>query len=186
MGRVLRHVFDPTSDSTFHKQEYKQLEKTLMAFFSLLIQEQNAYLDYCAALSMCSWYKSVVIFDTGLSSNLDSTLFLLYDSELLIDQHNEDAANGILRSIEATANRIAEVSAWLLHPIENTNLDKVSPFVLYSIYQAAAVHLRLWKLTKSKVNKENVNSLKTVLGNCNIRWRAAGNTSPLNLQRNLH
>lgn len=60
MGRVLRHVYEPASDQTFHVEEYNQLETTLNAFFSLLIQEQTAYVDYCAALSMCSWYEAFV------------------------------------------------------------------------------------------------------------------------------
>ena len=179
MGRVLRHVFEPTSDPFFHKQEYEQLEKTLMAFFTLLTQEQTAYVDYCAALSMCSWYRISHILDTGLSSNLISTLFLLYDSQLLIDQHNEEAANCILRSIEDIAFRIADVSTGLFNPIENTNLDRLSPFVFFSMYQAAAVHLRKSKLTKRKIDKENLDSLKTILGHFNIRWRAAGNTISL-------
>jgi hypothetical protein len=176
MGRVLRHVFEPTSDIIFHNQEYIQLENTLKAFFSLLMQEQNAYADYCAALSMCSWYISPNAFIIVLSSNLNSATFLLYDSELLLNQHNEDTVNSILRSMDVTANQLVEIASLLFTPIESTNMDRLSPLVFYSIYQATSVHLRNWKLTKNKVHEENVNTLRALLGHINTRWRAAGNT----------
>lgn len=54
IGRVLRHVFEPSSDSDFHLQEALQLERTLMAFMPLLIEEQTKFHYYCAALGMCS------------------------------------------------------------------------------------------------------------------------------------
>jgi len=60
MGRVLRHIFEPISDPQFHAEEAPQLERTLMAFMPLLIQEQSTYGMYCAALGMCS--KSVTFF----------------------------------------------------------------------------------------------------------------------------
>ncbi len=57
IGRVLRHVFDPTPDADFHAQEALQLERTLKAFMPLLVEEHTKYGLYCAALAMCS--KSV-------------------------------------------------------------------------------------------------------------------------------
>lgn len=56
IGRVLRHVFEPASDPEFHAQEAMQLEKTLMAFMPLLIEEHSKFGLYCAALGMCSRY----------------------------------------------------------------------------------------------------------------------------------
>jgi len=60
-----------------------------------------------------------------------------------------------------------------LQSLESTNLDKFSPFVFYSICQAAAVNLWMWKLTKHKISKENPDSLKIMPGYFDVRWRAA-------------
>jgi hypothetical protein len=58
VGRVVRHVFDPTSDHRFHAEESFQLERTLLAFMPLLIEEQFEFGRYCAALGICSRYNS--------------------------------------------------------------------------------------------------------------------------------
>jgi hypothetical protein len=56
-GRVLKHVFDPiTSDPDFNIQQASQLERTLMAFMPLLIDEEIRFGKYCAALGICTWY----------------------------------------------------------------------------------------------------------------------------------
>lgn len=185
MGRVLRHAFEPTSDSIFHKQEFEQLEITLKAFQSVLREEQDTCANHCTALSLCSWYKFFQILDTGPSSNLNSALFTLYDSELLLNQHNEAATNSVLRCMEATATRLARFSILLFSPIENVNIDKLSPFVLCLLYQVAAVQLRMWRLQRDKLYGENLNSLKNILSRFNMRWRAAGNSTSLHSHRIL-
>lgn len=174
MGRVLRHIFEPTSDTGFHEQEYKQLEKTLIAFFSVLTQAQTAYVDYCAALSMCSRYKALIPRTHRCVSNRNSILFSLYDSELLRNLHDEDTADIIIRSMEVVATQAAEVAASIFIPIENISMDRLSPFVIYSVYQGATMHLRMWKLTRRKADEERLDFLKTLLGHFNTRWRVAG------------
>jgi len=52
-GRVVQHVFDPTSDPTFDAQEAAQLERTLKAFLPLLAEEDLKIGKYCGALGMC-------------------------------------------------------------------------------------------------------------------------------------
>jgi hypothetical protein len=54
VGRVVRHIFDPTSDEEFHHNEALQLDRTLNAFLPLLIEEQLQFGKYCAALGMCT------------------------------------------------------------------------------------------------------------------------------------
>lgn len=54
IGRVLRHAFEPTLDEAFHIEESSQLERTLMAFMPLLVQEELQFGRYCAALGICS------------------------------------------------------------------------------------------------------------------------------------
>ncbi|KAF2096245.1 hypothetical protein NA57DRAFT_79012 [Rhizodiscina lignyota] len=54
-GRVIRHVFDPTSDGEFQTKESLQLERTLLAFRPVLVEEELHYGKYCAALGICIW-----------------------------------------------------------------------------------------------------------------------------------
>jgi hypothetical protein len=56
LGQVIRHIFDPTPDEVFHKNEAAQLERTLMALMPLLVEEQLVYGKYCAALGMNTWF----------------------------------------------------------------------------------------------------------------------------------
>jgi hypothetical protein len=107
-------------------------------------------------------------------TKIDSTLFLLYESELLITQQDEEAKTHILHCIEATAGQVAEIAAQLFDPIENLDMGKLSPYSLYSIYQTAAVHSRMWKVTKQKIHGETLCFLKGLLGHFNTRWRIAG------------
>ena len=51
-GRVIRHVFDPTSDTAFHEEEALQLERTMLAFKPLLIEEQLQFGKFCSALGI--------------------------------------------------------------------------------------------------------------------------------------
>jgi len=53
VGRVLSHVVNPISEPTFHHEEALQLERTLQALIPLLVEEQNKYGLYCAALGIC-------------------------------------------------------------------------------------------------------------------------------------
>lgn len=53
LGRVLRHVYDVSSDSTFYRDEALQLHRTLDAITTLLPVETRKSAVYAAALSMC-------------------------------------------------------------------------------------------------------------------------------------
>ena len=53
-GRVLRHIFDPTSDSSFQEQEASQLERTLMALMPVLAADELQFGRYCSSLGICS------------------------------------------------------------------------------------------------------------------------------------
>lgn len=121
-----------------------------------------------------------------LSSNFGSALFTLYDSELLANQYNEAATSRVLQSMEATASRITQFSVFLFTPIEKVNINTLSPFIPYALYQAAAVQLRMWKLNKGKVYEQGVNSLRIILEHFNVRWRVAGNTMSIHYQKYLH
>lgn len=53
-GRVVRHVFDPTSDSTFQEQEAAQLDQTMTALMPILSAEEIQFGRYCSSLGICS------------------------------------------------------------------------------------------------------------------------------------
>ena len=53
-GRVVRHVFDPTSDPGFNTEEAIQLERTLKAYLPLLANEELKIGKYCAAFGTCN------------------------------------------------------------------------------------------------------------------------------------
>lgn len=55
-GRVVKHVFDPSSDFGFQKAEAVQLERTLNAYMPLIMVEEEKYGFYCAALGICCRY----------------------------------------------------------------------------------------------------------------------------------
>lgn len=54
VGRVIRHVFDPSTDANFQKEEALRLERTLNAFLPLLMEQEKIFGLFCAAMSLCS------------------------------------------------------------------------------------------------------------------------------------
>lgn len=51
---VIRHVHEPTIDVQFQLEEALQLERTLVAFIPLLLEEGVMFGKYCVALGICS------------------------------------------------------------------------------------------------------------------------------------
>lgn len=54
VGRLVRHVFDPSSDVSFQKAEALQLERTLKAFLPIVTMEEERHAFYCAAFAICT------------------------------------------------------------------------------------------------------------------------------------
>jgi hypothetical protein len=182
IGRVLRHVFDPVSDPEFHAREALQLERTLMAFIPLLIEEHTKYGMYCAAYGMCCWLNlflhplTPAQPDILSSLILYSALFILYDSALLKPPPDSrpQYRTGIFNSLDITSTRIAEFSAHLFGDSEVVDNSTFSPFVPYSLYLAGIVQYRFWKQTGEERHKRALDSLKMVLGHENGRWLVGG------------
>ena len=107
-----------------------------------------------------------------------SALFLLYDSMLLSHEHEEEKIQ-ILKSQEEWSMRIAQYSRHLFGDADNINYELLSPFIPYSLYQAAVVQYRMWKQTAERLHNEALDSLKTVLGYFNKRWLVAGKEKKL-------
>jgi hypothetical protein len=62
--------------------------------------------------------------------------------------------------------------------VEHVEFETLSPFVPYSLYQAAVVQLSLWKRTEMDSHKNAFDSLKIILGHFKKRWLVAGTRSP--------
>lgn len=180
IGRVLRHVFDPVSDPEFYAREALQLERTLMAFIPLLIEEDTKYGMYCAAYGMCCWSNPHPLTpahpDTVSSLIFYSALFILYDSAFLHPPPGSGPQYkiGIFNSLDVTSTRIAEFSAHLFGDPEGMENGVFSPFVPYSLYLAGIVQYRFWKQTGEERHKRALDPLKLVLGYHNRRWLVAG------------
>ncbi|KIW35706.1 uncharacterized protein PV07_02390 [Cladophialophora immunda] len=156
VGRVLRHVLDPTSDRNFHASEELQLERTLKAFMPLLMEEDSKYGQYCAALAICT-----------------SALFNLYDAAM--KQYNDEDLGKlrILDCIESAAIRLVDFSRHLFADPESIDIRNMSPLIPLSLYQAAMIQYRAWKRTNEIFCKERVTSLFKILANFSKRWFAA-------------
>jgi hypothetical protein len=175
IGRVLSHVFDPTSETDFHDQEALQLERTLLSFRPLLIEEQRHYDFHCSALGMCGRLSPPLVFPQSFVSDIIlSALFTLYESALLSGNLDNDSRISTLKSLEYISTQIFEFSEYLFRDLGKVKYNMMSPFVPQSLYQAAIVQFRLWKQTNETRYKTALDSLKQILGHFNKRWLVAG------------
>jgi hypothetical protein len=53
VGSLVRHVFAPSDDLDFQRNEAEQLARTLHAYLPLLKDEEFRYGFYCGALGVC-------------------------------------------------------------------------------------------------------------------------------------
>jgi hypothetical protein len=103
---------------------------------------------------------------------VNSALFTLHESNRksgTIDDHNR-----FYQSLEPISKRISEFSRLLFADVEQIEFETLSPYVPYSLYQAAVVQKHLWKQNNDASNKEAVDSLKTILEHFSARWSVAG------------
>lgn len=57
IGRMLRHVVEPTPHADFNAEEAIQLERTLVAYNTLLMKDGDKPCEFsCATIGMCSRY----------------------------------------------------------------------------------------------------------------------------------
>ena len=80
----------------------------------------------------------------------------------------------VLQSIEETSLRaIAFAEASYSDRAENYHPDLISPYLIYSLYQAAIVQYRLYKQNNDPMCKQRFDSLKTILREFTKRWMIA-------------
>jgi hypothetical protein len=56
----------------------------------------------------------------------------------------------------------------------NFRYETISPFLSYSLFQAAVVHHRLWRLNNDPTIKHSFEMLKSLLNDIRRRWLVAG------------
>lgn len=113
-------------------------------------------------------------YECQIPNFLHSALFTLYDAALLSQRHSEAEREGILQAIETTSDRIVVFSGLLFGDPTAVNIDTLSPFVPYSLYQAGVVQYRCWRRSGEATKQEGLWSLKRILGSFSLRWQVAG------------
>ncbi|KAH8645417.1 hypothetical protein BX600DRAFT_164693 [Xylariales sp. PMI_506] len=156
-GRVVRHVFDPTPDTSFNAEEAVQLERTLAAYLPLLANEELRIGKYCGAFGVCN-----------------SSLFTLYELRLSQISDNEEERQRIFKSIEDTSVRVltfAEASYG--DRKENYPFEILSPYLSYSLCQAGIIQHQLWRHTNDMIWKQRLDSIVRILKEFTHRWMVA-------------
>jgi hypothetical protein len=108
----------------------------------------------------------------SLTIFMRSALFILHAASFPDD--TVETQNRLYQVLEPISTRISEFSNLLFIQVEHVDLQTLSPFVPYSLYQAAVVQLNLWKRTDIDSYRNAFESLKTVLGHFKKRWLVAG------------
>jgi len=88
--------------------------------------------------------------------------------------YNVVERNRLLQCIEETSLRaINFAAASYSDRAENYPNDVLSPYLTYSLYQAAIVQYRLWKQNGDPMCKRHLDSLKSILREFTGRWMIA-------------
>lgn len=156
-GRVVRHAVDPTPNPDFNTEEAVQLERTLRAYLPLLANEELKIGRYCGAFGTCN-----------------SALFILYEFILSRKMEKIFDKQQVLQSIEETSVRaLTFAEAAYSDREENYPWDTQSPYLPYSLCQAAIVQQSLWKQTGNPIYEQRMNTLKNILLEFTNRWMVA-------------
>lgn len=174
-GRVVRHVFDPLPDQDFNIEEGLQLERTPRAYLPLLANEELEIGKYCGAFGVCNrsvtFLRRPRIESLDISADTCSALFVLYEFMLSHCHGDSVERDRIVHSIEEISIR-ATIFAEATHNdrAENYPIETQSPYLIYSLYQAAVVQHGLWKQRHDPQCKRNLDSLKDILHAFTKRW----------------
>jgi hypothetical protein len=170
-GRVIRHVFEPLRDRDFSVEEGFQLERTLNAYLPLLANEELEVGKYCGAFGVCNRYNVGCIAEYHCITDHLSALFILYEFMLSRCHSDSTERSRLLEAIKETSLRALRFAeATHADRFENYPIDTQSPYLIYSLYQAAVVQYRLWIQDSNPVCKRNLDSLKDILNAFTKRW----------------
>jgi hypothetical protein len=107
-------------------------------------------------------------------SNGYSALFVLYEYMLSQNSDNAFERQRVLQSIEDTAQGALTFAAAAYNDREGNYTPEIfSPFLPYSLCQATMVYHRLWKQSGRLIYKQQLDTLKSIVGNFTKRWMVA-------------
>lgn len=174
LGRVTQHVHDHAdpSDVDFHFQEAHQLQRAASALLAIIQQEYNE----------TDTSRRHRLF-TGMALCC-SALLLLYDIHSCIETEDIDSGGrdkGMRMELQQLAidgfKRLSSITLDLAQEIvtavTSQGLDKVSPFVLNALYQAAGTYAWYARENGSEDHMSALGRLREVLALLAPRWRAA-------------
>ncbi|KAF2448833.1 hypothetical protein P171DRAFT_353262 [Karstenula rhodostoma CBS 690.94] len=155
VGRLIRHMSNPTLDPNFNREEYHQIERTLWAYMPLLADEELKVGRYCGAFAICN-----------------SALFILYEFKLSkIDKADPDETRRILQCMEDVSLRCITFAELSFTERTGSTLHEVhSLYCPYSLFQAAIVQYRIWKQNDDLNCKMRIDFMKNMLQEFARRW----------------
>lgn len=104
----------------------------------------------------------------------NSALFTLYEFMLSKIPDNIEERNRIFRSIEETALRVITFAEASYGDREENYPPEIrSPYLPYSLCQAAIIQYQLWKHTGDPIWKQRLDSLKIMIEEFSNRWMVA-------------
>lgn len=177
VGRVVRHVFDPLPDQDFNAEEAVLLERTLKAYLPLLANEELEIGKYCGAFGACN--RSVTrphSVDMRRVTNFrrHSAIFILYEFMLSrCDDSSVERARLVHAIQETSISAITFAEATHRDRSENYPIETQSPYLIYSLYQAAVVQHRLWKQHRDPQWRCNIESLREIIYAFTGKWMIA-------------
>jgi hypothetical protein len=105
-----------------------------------------------------------------LITNKKSALYTLYDSAIISGKPDETEVARFSNAINEPAERLVDFSVRLFGNVDEYNFDQMTPLVPYPLYQSAIIQYRLLKQTSEPKYRENLESLKRILGYFSRRW----------------
>ncbi|KAH8820203.1 hypothetical protein F5884DRAFT_744563 [Xylogone sp. PMI_703] len=159
LGRVLKHVYEPTSDPDFDLNEAITLDRTLTSFRTLIPEEIDNCASYCGVIGICN-----------------SALLLLYDSTLSQRTAVAGFKGNNLDLLHLSAKLVVDIASNFenLIAIGKLKTGELSPLVLHSLYQAATIQAMLLRDTRDQCYADSYRSLINMLQGFNKRWKQAG------------
>lgn len=130
-------------------------------------------MDYSVLLLACAAGEMPNLLPGSLADR-KSALFTLYEAALLSEKYDETEVELVSQSMQSTSDRIDAFSSSLFSDMSLVNIDNLSPFIPYSLYQAAIIQHRLFRQTGKQSHQQAIISLKSILDTFKQRWLIAG------------
>ncbi|KZF21996.1 hypothetical protein L228DRAFT_268500 [Xylona heveae TC161] len=162
MGRVVRHMNDRNMEPSFRYAEANQLERTLRAFSSLLLVEQDPTsfaplgICYSTLLTLCDTYSCAEMGDP------EGTAGKLHMQEIAIS------------GLRATSQGVLGLSQCLKACIRANGSMSVTPFLADCLYQGAANYAWYAGESGSTEYTEPRNQIREALVMLDKRWKLGG------------